>query len=176
VRRTIPGREETPQRKPGTPWKTWNPEFAEAIPWYPKTPEAFAEWQQRKSERARRLHAEGRFVRRGIPDGFGGRKDEVIRIRQTARAEAREIVAYMKKNDMIAEDPRAEEALESMIEVVRAKDDEGMHLHGVQHRIAAARTVLDFTKQRPATKSDVTLTKAEDFLSAVVADMTAPKD
>lgn len=159
------------RRPPGTPPKPWNPEYARLIPWYPKTPEAHAIWQQKKAERAKRLWAEGRFGRRGIPDGFGGRKREVIQIHKAARAEAREIVAYMKKNDMLTEDPRAEEALESMIEVVRAKDAEGLHLHGVQHRIAAARTVLDFTKQKPAAKSEVALTKAEDFLAAVAAEM-----
>ena len=46
-----------------------------------------------------------------------------------------------------------------------------MFANGVNgERLAAARLVLDFTKQKPASKNEVALTKAEDFLASLVTD------
>jgi hypothetical protein len=121
-------------------------------------------------ERTLKLIAEGRWFRRGVPDGFKGRKVEVQEIRRRAKVEAKQLVSHMKKNGLTLDDQRAEDAMESMVEVVRAADDNGAYIHPVQYRIAAARAILDFTKQRPASKAEVALTKAEDFLAAVAAE------
>ena len=37
-----------------------------------------------------------------------------------------------------------------------------------RERLAAARLVLDFTKSRPASKSEVTIGKAEEFLASLL--------
>ena len=163
------------RRQKGEPPKQWNPEYAKKIAWYPKTPEKFEVWVAKKRERMLRLRDMGCLpTRRGIPDGFGGQKDLVLELRAKAKAEAKEIVQYMKKQNMIDDDPRAEEALEAMIGIVRAKDDKmNVPLYRASDRISAAKVVLDFTKQKPASKVDATVTKAEDFLAAVVADMKA---
>jgi hypothetical protein len=94
-------------------------------------------------------------------------------LRAKAQAEAKEIVAFMVKNKMVeSEDPRAEEALEAMIAIVRAKDEAmATPLYPPRDRIAAANTVLAYTKQKPATKTDLNVRRAEDFLEAVAEDM-----
>jgi hypothetical protein len=172
--KTVPGMEYARRRRAGEPPKQWNPEYAARIPWYPKSPEAFARWQQNGRDRMARLKAEGRFpTRRGVPDGWGGRKHIAQELRAKAQAEAKEIVAFMVKNKMVeSEDPRAEEALEAMIAIVRAKDEAmATPLYPPRDRIAAANTVLAYTKQKPATKTDLNVRRAEDFLEAVAEDM-----
>ena len=61
------------------------------------------------------------------------------------------------------EDEYAKAALETAVEVMRCPGDN-------RERVAAARLVLDFTKQKPASKSEVALSKAEDFLSSLIED------
>ena len=39
-----------------------------------------------------------------------------------------------------------------------------------RERLAAARLVLDFTKQKPVAKSEVSIGKAEEFLSSLLED------
>ena len=39
-----------------------------------------------------------------------------------------------------------------------------------RERLAAARLVLDFTKSRPAATQEVTIGKAEEFLSSLLVD------
>lgn len=167
--------EKARKRRLGEPPKEWNPEYAARIAWYPKTREAFVAWQQRGRERMARLKAEGRMpTRRGVPDGWGGKQELLKAVRETARAEAREIVSHMAKKKMVSgEDPRAEEALEEMIAIVRARDPnkDDTPLYGAKERISAAGLLLAFLKQKPVQATDVRVGRAEDFLAAVVIDM-----
>lgn len=162
-------------RRAGEPRRPWNPEHAALIPWYPKTPEAYAVWTEKARQRMLDMHAKGKKPNRsGIPNGYGGKKHIVLAIRAKAQAEAKQMVTYMKNKGMVAEDGRAEEALEAMIGVVRAYDEDlKAPLYPVSSRIQAAKVVLEFTKQKPASKVEATVTKAEDFLAAVAADMKA---
>jgi hypothetical protein len=43
-----------------------------------------------------------------------------------------------------------------------------------RERLAAARLVLDFTKSKPASKSDVSISKAEDFLASLLQEDEQP--
>jgi hypothetical protein len=43
-----------------------------------------------------------------------------------------------------------------------------------RERLAAARLVLDFTKSKPASKSDVSISKAEDFLASLLSEDEQP--
>lgn len=61
------------------------------------------------------------------------------------------------------EDEYQKEALKTAVEVMRIDGQ-------AREKLAAARLVLDFTKSKPATKSDVTISAAEDFLNAVMND------
>ena len=61
------------------------------------------------------------------------------------------------------EDDYAQEALRTAVEVMQVPGE-------TRERLAAARLVLDFTKSRPASKSEVTIGKAEEFLASLLTD------
>ena len=97
---------------------------------------------------------------RGVPDGF--RKHEIEPIRAKIRKEATELVEIMAEKFGI-EDEYAKEALTTAVEVMRVPGE-------TRERLAAARLVLDFTKQKPASKSEVAVSKAEDFLASLIEE------
>ena len=97
---------------------------------------------------------------KGVPDGY--RKEQIEPIRAKVKAEAKQVVKIMAKEFNI-EDEYAKTALETAVEVMRMVGDN-------RERVAAARLVLDFTKQKPASKSEVALSKAEDFLASLIED------
>lgn len=61
------------------------------------------------------------------------------------------------------EDEYQKEALQTAVEVMRLVGE-------TRERLAAARLVLDFTKSKPASKSDVSIHKAEDFLASLLIE------
>lgn len=63
------------------------------------------------------------------------------------------------------DDQYAKEALETVVEIMRMPGDRDAKLR-------AAKTLLEFTKQKPVAKSEVAVAKAEDFLAAVLAQET----
>jgi hypothetical protein len=97
---------------------------------------------------------------RGVPDGYS--KETIEPIRAKVKAEAKKAVEIMAKEFDI-EDEYAKVALETAVEVMRTVGDN-------RERVAAARLVLDFTRQKTASKSEVALSKAEDFLSGLLED------
>lgn len=99
----------------------------------------------------------------GIPDGYT--RDEAMAIMDGAITEAKEIVKLMAEKEIISNDEAiGNEALEFCIAVVRA------NIHQLRERLAAAKTVLEYTKAKPVQKSEVTVNKAEDFLAALAAE------
>ena len=97
----------------------------------------------------------------GVPDGHT--KESIEIQRNQAKKDAKKVLQIMKDNGEDFEDIRAEEALEAAVEIMRTEG-------GARDRLSAARLVLDFTKQKPVTKSDVTVGKAEDFLENLLAE------
>jgi hypothetical protein len=86
----------------------------------------------------------------------------------TAKAEAKEIVAFMEtKGFNIPKDEYAREAIESVVEMVRRKEI------AVKDKLAAARTLLEYTMAKPATEATVNVKKAEDFLADLTAEMNS---
>ena len=61
------------------------------------------------------------------------------------------------------EDDYAKEALTTAVEVMRSPD-------ATRDRLAAARLVLDFTKQKPASKSEMAISQAESFLEGLLQE------
>ena len=95
---------------------------------------------------------------RGTPDGYTA---EMIKpIRKQAKADAERIVAIMAKENDI-DDEYAVEALKTAVEIMREPAQN-------RDRLTAARMVLDFTKTKPAAKSEVTIGKAEAFLESLL--------
>ena len=97
---------------------------------------------------------------RGVPDGFS--KEQIEPIRAKEKIEAKRIVKIMSEKYNI-EDEYAKAALETAVEVMRVPGDN-------RERVAAARLVLDFTKSKPASKNELSISKAEDFLASLVED------
>jgi len=97
---------------------------------------------------------------RGVPDGF--RREQIEPIRAKEKKEAKRIVEIMSKEYSI-EDDYAKAALETAVEVMRVPGDN-------RERVAAARLVLDFTKSRPASKNELAISKAEDFLAGLLEE------
>ena len=98
---------------------------------------------------------------KGTPDGYT--LEAITPIRKKAKQDAERIVAIMAEDNKI-DDVYAIEALKAAVEIMR---EPGQN----RDRLTAARMVLDFTKTKPAAKSEVTIGKAEAFLeSLLVAD------
>ena len=97
---------------------------------------------------------------KGVPDGYT--KQEIEPIRAKAKKEAKEVVKIMSDKYDI-EDDYSREALETAVEVMRVPGE-------TRERLAAARLVLDFTKSKPVSKSEVAVAKAEDFLASLLAE------
>jgi hypothetical protein len=155
-------------RRRQNPRKEWCPIKAIILPTYPATKERFEELRAVTVERIKRQIAEGNWHRRGVPNGWKGRKAEAEALRTAAAHEAKKIVAQMTA-ETNTDDPRAIEALEYAVTVIRAKDADGKTVEGTRERLSAAKLVLDFTKSKPATTVNATVTKAEDFLAALAA-------
>jgi len=94
----------------------------------------------------------------GVPDGHS--KETIKPVVDQAKEDAKKAVSIMKKEYDI-EDPRAEEALETAVEIMRTP------VHN-RDRLQAAKLILDFTKVKPVAKSEITVGKAEEFLSSLL--------
>jgi hypothetical protein len=88
--------------------------------------------------------------------------EQITPLRDKAKAEARIIVSKIKK-DFTLEDDRAEEALTTAVQIMR---EPGQN----RDKLAAARMILDFTKVKPVSKSEVSVGKAEAFLSGLLSE------
>ena len=95
----------------------------------------------------------------GVPHGYT--KETIEPLRAKAKQEAERFVQIMSDNGEAPEDDFAKEALKTAVEVMRVPGE-------TRERLAAARLVLDFTKQKPAAKSDVTIGKAEGFIEGLL--------
>lgn len=112
-----------------------------------------------EKRKAQGLKNVGGLGRTGVPDGM--RKAQAYPLLEAAKESAKETMSELKQVGVLdGVDPRSEEALESAIAVMRQPGDKKVQL-------AAARLVLDFTKSKPASKSEISVTKAEDWLAAV---------
>ena len=118
-----------------------------------QTPEGRAKFREmlknRKNKGGRPLN---------VPDGYT--KETIKPIVDKAKSEAKKAVSLMKEKYDI-EDPRAEEALETAVEIMRTP------VHN-RDRLQAAKLILDFTKVKPVAKSEITVGKAEEFLSSLL--------
>lgn len=101
----------------------------------------------------------------GQPDGLTAK--EFIPLRDKIKEEAKKIVEIMSETLKI-EDQYAKEALETAVELMRVPG-------GSRDRLAAAKLILEFTKEKPSTKSEVTVAKAEDFLESILKTEHGPE-
>ena len=98
---------------------------------------------------------------KGVPDGY--RKNTIEPLRQELRGEAEKVVEVMTKKLDVNPDEYATEALVTAVEIMRSPD-------ATRDRLSAARLVLDFTKQKPASKSEMAISQAESFLEGLLQE------
>tara|TARA_R110002153_G_scaffold15043_1_gene54058 strand:- start:989 stop:1441 length:453 start_codon:yes stop_codon:yes gene_type:complete len=102
----------------------------------------------------------------GVPDGHTAQT--IAPIREQAKKDAKKVVKIMSEKYNI-EDEYQKEALTTAVEVMRLDGQS-------RERLAAARLVLDFTKSKPASKSDVSISRAEDFLASLLTEEEQPHE
>lgn len=86
-----------------------------------------------------------------------------VAVQEIAATDAKRIIKKMRDAGQLPDDPRAVEALEETVKTLRAAES-------AKDKIAAARLILDFTKAKPAQKTEVTVRTHEDFLDELAGD------
>jgi hypothetical protein len=120
-----------------------------------------AEWRARSFQNVNGKGTPGR--RPGSKDGFT--QTELKKQRAKAKAEAIEIVKIMEKKVEIPKDEFAREALTTAVEIMR------IDAINAKDKLAAARTVLEWTMSKPVAQNEVTVKRAEDFLSDIASEI-----
>lgn len=99
----------------------------------------------------------------GQPDGM--RKKEYLRLRAEASVKAKKVMKIMAdKNVWVADNDKAHQAMDVAVEILLCKEG------SMQHRLAAAKTILDFTQTKPVVKNETTLKSAESFLADLLKE------
>lgn len=103
---------------------------------------------------------------KGLPDGMGAKAFAAHKAEIEATTKI--IMGKLVKDNELnpTDDAYAIEALETAVNVMRMQGD-------VRNKLGAAKLVLEYTKAKPSTKSEVTVNTAEDFLAKVLEDEQA---
>lgn len=167
-------------KRGGRPRGVWYPDLVGVVNAYPKTQESFDRRQANMRAMIVKMNAEGVTGRKGVPNGWGGKKKQLTACREAAVNLGIKIVAEMKKRGIVTPenaDPRAETALEEMAAIVIAgeysADGQKVYAYTAKERTAAATLVLKYGMCLPTTSQTVAVTKAEDFLMALAAETVA---
>ena len=96
----------------------------------------------------------------GQPDGI--RKRDWIKIVAKAEAKADKVIKAMAdKNIWEADNDVSSKAMKSAITIMETATE-------VRLKLAAAKTILDFTQTKPVVKNETTVKTAEDFLNSLI--------
>lgn len=83
-----------------------------------------------------------------------------LEVAKVTADKAIEIMA--EKKIWVADNATAENAMRNAIEIMESQ------IGSTQSRLAAAKVVLEYTQQKPISKSETTLKTAEEFLASIV--------
>lgn len=133
------------------------------------------EWVRKKMASpemtAKRLEARRKFIEAGGRVGRmmgqqnGVRKRVYIKRLEKAKVFAEKAIRLMSDNNIWkADNDKAELAMKTAIEIMQAQQGQ------TQHRLSAAKTILEFTQTKPVVKNETTLKSAEDFLAALAVE------
>lgn len=147
------------QRKKSPPKKAKFPQKAPKNNYFKTMMETPEGRELRKQWAKKRRKNPGRP--KGTPDGY--RKAEIEPIRKQAKKDAERIVEIMTDKMDLPEDEYSQEAMKTAVEIMRVPGSP-------RERLSAARLVLDFTKAKPASKAELSISKAEDFLSSLLEE------
>lgn len=169
VKRKYPKRKTSKRNKTGV----LRPETSERLhkswadpEWRAKTiasfTKAIAEGRAKNPERAFRF---------GVPDGM--RRERAMKLWDKARKKANWVMAELEKEGVINFDPDVPEEQMARTALMKAFEYVMSPMANVQVRHAHIRTILEWTKAKPATKTDLRLNNAEAWLQEVVTDHQA---
>lgn len=96
----------------------------------------------------------------GLPDGYS--KVMMKDIRHQAQLRAKRMVKKIEENIDIKSE-YARKALETVAEIMQTPGSDA-------ERLKASRVLLEFTQSKPVAKSEISVSKAEDFLASLVED------
>lgn len=139
----------------------------------PATSEALKRRWQDPAYRAARKNNPMKYQRWGIPDGM--KKAEAMERWAEARAKARRFIEIMEEEGTLpkvvvphSDEEKAKLVLEEATAIALSP------MAMTQHKIAAIRTVLEWTKSKPVQKTAVAIDNAEAWLNAVISDNAKP--
>lgn len=101
----------------------------------------------------------------GVVDGYT--KEQLAPLKEKAAREAERVVAIMSEKFDI-NDEYSQEALKAAVAIMREPSQN-------RDKLTAARLVLDFTRSKPAASVEVTVGKAESFLSSLLIENDGPQ-
>jgi hypothetical protein len=142
------------------------------IPGYPRDQEAYDKRRQTLLENSARARSAGKLSRKGVPNGWAGRRAELAAENRKADAEGTQIADAMVRAGLLhngtEDDALANEAMAYVLSVIRNKSVcETL-------RQSAARQLLTFTMANPRSASKDPRAYAETLMDAVLARYGAP--
>jgi hypothetical protein len=142
----------------------WCPELVGKVAGYPATAEAYERHRAQLNANRESAKASGRLTRTGVPNGWSGRKTEVIALRRNAQTDAERIMERLADERVFVPDCR--EARIAMTALVATILDPTMP---PRHKIEAARAVLTYTSPRPTPGGRIPTDLAEKVLLRIDA-------
>ena len=139
----------------------WEARWIGVVPHYPRTAEAFERRRFFRREQFARLRAEGKLGRKGVPDGWGGRRAELLEARQKAAVAADQLIIEMTEKGQLPE----EAANMALRAAARMAFDESQP---TKVRLEAIAIVTAWCKPKPAQRVEVAITEAEKWLIKIV--------
>lgn len=148
----------------GRPKGVWYADAVGKVTNYPPTQEAYDAVRNRLRAELEKNQAAGvKMTRKGITDGFSGKAAKIGQFKAKAEIEARKIYAIMEEQELLASKDIGAEAMLAVLKIVRDESE------GKRERLAAMKTVLEYTTPKPATTSKLELTRPEAFLDELLA-------
>ena len=120
-----------------------------------KRMEGLRKWREANPGKRGRPH--------GLQDGVGLKK--YLKRLEVAKAKSERAIKVMAEQNLWkADNDVASKAMQTAIEIMLSQEGT------TQNRLAAAKTILDFTQTKPVVKNETTLKTAEEFLASIVDD------
>lgn len=133
----------------GTPVGTFCPTAVGLVRGYPRTEEAYRRQCERLRQNSANARARGRLNRRGVPNGWAGRRDEVTEIRRNSHTEAERIVEVVMPEAESEDDEYAAIAMKELLAMVL--DTTGP----TSFRLGALKTALRYLVPKPTARARV---------------------
>lgn len=121
------------------------------------------EMTAKRLEGLRKWREAGNRVGRAPGQQDGVRKKDFLARLEVAKVKAERAIVIMAENKIWeADNDVARKAMQTAIEIMESQTGE------TKNRLAAAKTILDFTQTKPVVKNETTLKTAEEFLSSLM--------